>query len=151
VRGVRGGCGVPPNQTKPLHQTANFCQVERAKQPTIAIICSQYHEKTALDQLMTNRQTFVRYATVGKEANRFSVRVGPMLLTRLVSFIAFLSPLKFPKGLLQVTVQTSPIFARQITKLVRSHFKLIVICLFFGTHQCGRHSGYFHTAIPDRN
>jgi hypothetical protein len=41
-------------------------QVERAKQPYIAIICSQYHEKTALDQLIANRQTFVRYATVGK-------------------------------------------------------------------------------------
>jgi hypothetical protein len=98
---------------------------------------------------MTNRQTFVRYATVGKEANRFSIRVGPMLLTRLVSFIAFLSPLKFPKGLLQVTVQTSPVFARQITKLVRSHFRIIVICLFFWDAPIWEDCVYFHTAFSD--
>lgn len=41
-------------------------RVERAKQPTIAIITSQYYEKTAVDSMMTNRQTFVRYATVGE-------------------------------------------------------------------------------------
>ena len=40
--------------------------MEKAKQPSIALICSQYHEKVALDALMTNRQTFVRYATVGR-------------------------------------------------------------------------------------
>ena len=41
-------------------------QVEAAKQPTIAIIVGQYYEKTAVDAMMTNRQTFVRYATVGE-------------------------------------------------------------------------------------
>jgi len=40
-------------------------RVEAAKQPTIAIIVGQYYEKTAVDAMMTNRQTFVRYATVG--------------------------------------------------------------------------------------
>ena len=40
-------------------------KVEAAKQPTIAIITSQYYEKMAVDAMMTNRQTFVRYATVG--------------------------------------------------------------------------------------
>ena len=40
-------------------------KVERAKQPSIAIICSQFHEKTAVDCLLRNQQTFVRYATVG--------------------------------------------------------------------------------------
>jgi len=40
-------------------------RVEPAKQPTIAIITSQYFEKTAVDVMMSNRQTFVRYATVG--------------------------------------------------------------------------------------
>ena len=44
-------------------------QVEAAKQPTIAIIVGQYYEKTAVDAMMTNRQTFVRYATVGKSEN----------------------------------------------------------------------------------
>ena len=43
-----------------------YFQVEAAKQPTIAIIVGQYYEKTAVDAMMTNRQTFVRYATVGK-------------------------------------------------------------------------------------
>ena len=42
-----------------------YLQVEAAKQPTIAIIVGQYYEKTAVDAMMTNRQTFVRYATVG--------------------------------------------------------------------------------------
>jgi len=41
-------------------------RVEAAKQPTIAIIVGQYYEKTAVDAMMTNRQTFVRYATVGE-------------------------------------------------------------------------------------
>ena len=41
-------------------------KVEAAKQPTIAIITSQYFEKMAVDAMMTNRQTFVRYATVGE-------------------------------------------------------------------------------------
>lgn len=41
-------------------------RVERAFQPTIAVITSQYHEKMAVDAVMTNKQTFVRYATVGK-------------------------------------------------------------------------------------
>ncbi len=39
---------------------------ERALQPTIAVITSQYHEKVAVDAVMTNKRTFVRYATVGK-------------------------------------------------------------------------------------
>merc|ERR1719461_2319252 len=41
-------------------------RVEAAKQPTIAIIVGQYYEKTAVDAMMTNRQTFVRYATNGE-------------------------------------------------------------------------------------
>jgi len=40
-------------------------RVEQAKQPTIAIITSQYFEKVAVDAMMTNRQTYVKYATVG--------------------------------------------------------------------------------------
>ena len=40
--------------------------VERSLQPTIAVITAQYHEKMAVDAVMTNKQTFVRYATVGE-------------------------------------------------------------------------------------
>ncbi len=39
---------------------------ERALQPTIAVITAQYFEKMAVDAMMTNKQTFMRYATVGK-------------------------------------------------------------------------------------
>jgi len=39
--------------------------VEGAHQPTIAVITAQYFEKMAVDAMMTNKQTFMRYATVG--------------------------------------------------------------------------------------
>ena len=35
-------------------------------QPTIAIITAHYFEKMAVDAVMRDRQTFVKYATVGK-------------------------------------------------------------------------------------
>lgn len=41
--------------------------VEGAHQPTIAVITAQYFEKMAVDAMMTNKQTFMRYATVGRE------------------------------------------------------------------------------------
>lgn len=60
-------------------------KVEKAKQPSIAIICSQFHEKTALDCLLENQQTFVRYATVG-EAQAYTLGdLGPhrVVVTKL--------------------------------------------------------------------
>jgi hypothetical protein len=36
------------------------------KQPTIAIISAQYCEKIAVDSMLENKETFVRYTTVGK-------------------------------------------------------------------------------------
>ena len=36
------------------------------KQPTIAIISAQYCEKVAVDSMLENKETFVRYTTVGK-------------------------------------------------------------------------------------
>lgn len=35
------------------------------KQPTIAIITAQYCEKIAVDTMLENKETFVRYTTVG--------------------------------------------------------------------------------------
>lgn len=35
------------------------------KQPTIAIITAQYCEKVAVDAMLENKETFVRYTTVG--------------------------------------------------------------------------------------
>lgn len=37
-----------------------------AKQPTIAIITAQYCEKLAVDSMIENKETFVRYTTVGE-------------------------------------------------------------------------------------
>lgn len=37
------------------------------KQPTIAIITAQYCEKLAVDAMLENKETFVRYTTVGKK------------------------------------------------------------------------------------
>lgn len=45
---------------------------ERALQPTIAVITAQYFEKMAVDAMMTNKQTFMRYATNG-EANVYTL------------------------------------------------------------------------------
>ena len=63
-------------------------QVEAAKQPTIAIIVGQYYEKTAVDAMMTNRQTFVRYATVGGLATMDSFSCVVIFVLKL--FICFL-------------------------------------------------------------
>merc|ERR1719510_307658 len=46
--------------------------VEGGMQPTIAVITAQYFEKMAVDAMMTNKQTFMRYATVG-EANVYTL------------------------------------------------------------------------------
>ena len=65
-------------------------KVEAAKQPTIAIITSQYFEKMAVDAMMTNRQTFVRYATVG------GCQCGPrVLLHSLISLLFLLLQVLF--------------------------------------------------------
>jgi len=37
-----------------------------SKQPTIAVITAQYCEKLAVDAMLENKETFVRYTTVGK-------------------------------------------------------------------------------------
>ncbi|XKL59919.1 hypothetical protein PGB90_000935 [Kerria lacca] len=40
-----------------------------AKQPTFAIITAQYCEKIAVDALIENKETYVRYTTVGEDDN----------------------------------------------------------------------------------
>lgn len=40
--------------------------IASSKQPTIAIITAQYFEKLAVDAMLENKETFVRYTTVGK-------------------------------------------------------------------------------------
>lgn len=46
-------------------------KVVRAQQPTIAIITAQYCEKLAVDAMIDNRDTYVRYKTEGKLINQF--------------------------------------------------------------------------------
>lgn len=46
--------------------------VINSKQPTIAIITAQYYEKIAVDSMIDNKETFVRYTTVG-ESNVYTL------------------------------------------------------------------------------
>lgn len=48
-------------------------------QPTIAIITAQYTEKLAVDAMMSNKETFVRYTTVGKNNFFFLIILGMTL------------------------------------------------------------------------
>jgi len=41
-------------------------KVVRSEQPTIAIITAQYCEKLAVDAMIENKDTYVRYKTEGK-------------------------------------------------------------------------------------
>ncbi|XP_068987352.1 uncharacterized protein [Bombus flavifrons] len=57
--------------TRVVHQDTQIQVVKQmptmasAKQPTIAIITAQYCEKLAVDSMIENKETFVRYTTVG--------------------------------------------------------------------------------------
>ncbi|XP_014230030.1 uncharacterized protein LOC106654607 isoform X2 [Trichogramma pretiosum] len=57
------------NQIKVVKQMP---QLSSAKQPTIAIITAQYCEKLAVDSMIENKETFVRYTTVG-ESNVYTL------------------------------------------------------------------------------
>lgn len=58
--------------TRVVHQDTQVQVVKQmptmvsSKQPTIAIITAQYCEKLAVDSMIENKETFVRYTTVGK-------------------------------------------------------------------------------------
>nr|CAI5832030.1 unnamed protein product [Callosobruchus analis] len=56
--------------------------VAGSKQPTIAIITAQYAEKLAVDAMMEDKETFVRYTTVG-ESNVYTL--GTIGAHRIVS------------------------------------------------------------------
>lgn len=40
--------------------------IQNNRQPTVAIITAEYCEKVAVDILIENKETFVRYTTLGK-------------------------------------------------------------------------------------
>ncbi|XP_014219995.1 uncharacterized protein LOC106647932 isoform X2 [Copidosoma floridanum] len=64
--------------TRVVHQDVQIKVVKQmptmtgAKQPTIAIITAQYCEKLAVDSMIENKETFVRYNTVG-ESNVYTL------------------------------------------------------------------------------
>jgi hypothetical protein len=52
-----------------LHQVVRqMPTMASSKQPTIAVITAQYCEKLAVDSMLENKETFVRYTTVGKHS-----------------------------------------------------------------------------------
>ncbi|XP_011631918.1 uncharacterized protein LOC105423726 isoform X2 [Pogonomyrmex barbatus] len=53
-----------------------------AKQPTIAIITAQYCEKLAVDSLIENKETFVRYTTVGTASSPDTTNGVPRVICR---------------------------------------------------------------------
>lgn len=62
-------------QSHDAHQVTIVKQmptVASSKQPTIAIITAQYCEKLAVDAMIENKETFVRYTTVG-ESNVYTL------------------------------------------------------------------------------
>lgn len=44
--------------------------IQNNRQPTVAIITAEYCEKVAVDTLIENKETFVRYTTLGKDRKR---------------------------------------------------------------------------------
>ncbi|XP_043491302.1 uncharacterized protein LOC122517046 isoform X2 [Polistes fuscatus] len=64
--------------TRVVHQDTQVQVVKQmptmasSKQPTIAIITAQYCEKLAVDSMIENKETFVRYTTVG-ESNVYTL------------------------------------------------------------------------------
>lgn len=41
------------------------------QQPTIAVVTANYCEKLAVDAMLDNKETFVRYTTVGKSIYKY--------------------------------------------------------------------------------
>ncbi|XP_054016260.1 uncharacterized protein LOC128896801 isoform X1 [Hylaeus anthracinus] len=74
--------------TRVVHQDTQIQVVKQmptmasAKQPTIAIITAQYCEKLAVDSLIENRETFVRYTTVGTTSSSDATNGVPRVISR---------------------------------------------------------------------
>ncbi|XP_076637135.1 uncharacterized protein LOC143349622 isoform X4 [Colletes latitarsis] len=74
--------------TRVVHQDTQIQVVKQmptmasAKQPTIAIITAQYCEKLAVDSMIENRETFVRYTTVGTANSSDATNGVPRVICR---------------------------------------------------------------------
>lgn len=64
------------------------------KQPTIAIITAQYCEKLAVDAMLENKETFVRYTTVGRWRHMPSAQCPQRnaLILSLSLFLSYIFP-----------------------------------------------------------
>ncbi|KAI5698121.1 hypothetical protein M8J76_016033 [Diaphorina citri] len=64
-------------ETNKVQVVKQMPTITKARQPTIAIITAQYCEKLAVDALIDDKETFVRYTTVG-ESNVYTLgNMGP--------------------------------------------------------------------------
>ncbi|KAF7991901.1 hypothetical protein HCN44_010702 [Aphidius gifuensis] len=74
--------------TRVAHQDTQIQVVKQmptmasAKQPTIAIITAQYCEKLAVDSMIENKETFVRYTTVGTASPHDTIDGVPKVICR---------------------------------------------------------------------
>ncbi|XP_046144990.1 uncharacterized protein LOC114876098 isoform X2 [Osmia bicornis bicornis] len=74
--------------TRVVHQDTQVQVVKQmptmasAKQPTIAIITAQYCEKLAVDSMIENKETFVRYTTVGTASSPDATDGVPRVICR---------------------------------------------------------------------
>ncbi|XP_011159550.2 uncharacterized protein LOC105195713 isoform X2 [Solenopsis invicta] len=72
--------------TRVVHEDTHIQVVKQmptvAKQPTIAIITAQYCEKLAVDSLIENKETFVRYTTVGTASSPDTIDGVPRVICR---------------------------------------------------------------------
>ncbi|XP_014470563.1 PREDICTED: uncharacterized protein LOC106742280 isoform X1 [Dinoponera quadriceps] len=74
--------------TRVVHQDTDVQVVKQmptmasAKQPTIAIITAQYCEKLAVDSMIENKETFVRYTTVGTASSPDTTDGVPRVICR---------------------------------------------------------------------
>lgn len=53
------------------------------KQPTIAIVTAQYCEKVAVDAMLENKETFVRYTTVGEYQKKIISELQAIQTTKI--------------------------------------------------------------------
>ncbi|XP_015589440.1 uncharacterized protein LOC107265026 isoform X1 [Cephus cinctus] len=74
--------------TRVVHQDTHIKVVKQmptmasSKQPTIAIITAQYCEKLAVDSMIENKETFVRYTTVGTASSPDAPDGTPRVICR---------------------------------------------------------------------
>lgn len=57
---------------EPTIVTQHMPMIAKKNQPTIAVITSNYYEKLAVDAMMENKTTYVKFQSAGKSKNMLS-------------------------------------------------------------------------------